>query len=336
MILTIGVVLYNEEKHQSILRWNLERLLKHSDCVRILCVDNGSTDSTLQMLNALKSEFELEIISRKSNHLGEARQDVVQRSLTPWVGFIDGDCLIPPDWASKLIAKIRNVPSHVAALGGPWKPQGGYRCVYSDLFSGPMGNFSLPQLLLEQNDKTVSHIPTANVAYRRDVVDSVGGFRSFFNRVGEDLDLSVRLQKSGHSLIMCQELEIEHFLPESFRFWVTKIFIYGYGRMHVAQKNRSFLNRVILLPFLFLVGITISSWLWGLWPLAVYCSSVLLYSFVISVESSGWQLALFIIGTHFSYPLGMTFRIVQSVFPYVAKQKQFYPLTGKPLVMEKI
>ena len=92
LMLTIGTVLFNEEKRIHVIEQNVKELIKHG--IHCILVDNASTDSTLKCLKKLVKENSIELVSRTTNHMAKARNEVLQRASTEWVGFIDADCRI--------------------------------------------------------------------------------------------------------------------------------------------------------------------------------------------------------------------------------------------------
>ncbi|MCB9073068.1 MAG: glycosyltransferase [Bdellovibrionaceae bacterium] len=327
--LTIGIVLYNEEKHKDQIYSNIKALSAFHQ-VRVIVVNNASTDTTLSYLTQLKKQFDCKIINRTSNHLARARQDVMTLAQTEWVGFIDGDCRITEQWVSSALKKIESLPQAVAAIGGGWIPAGRWSSLYQDFFASYLGHFSLPQLHLSQ-DMAVEHIPTANIIYNKRAVVSVGGFREEFNRVGEDLDLSYRLRRERYILQMSGDLKIQHYLPSSFCQWSQKIFIYGYGRAHVASQNHDLLNRILIIPLGFLFCFLLSPIFFHQWLWVFYAAAVLVFGIINARRSPFWQLACLLVITQFSYALGMFFYFLRSMFPPFDRNKQFVLRKERPV-----
>lgn len=81
--------------------------LMASDCGLILVVDNNSTDGTKEYLQSIKSD-RIHVIYEKEN-TGVAGAMNLFLQLThgdKYVGKVDNDTIVPPDWCSRLLAKI--------------------------------------------------------------------------------------------------------------------------------------------------------------------------------------------------------------------------------------
>jgi glycosyltransferase involved in cell wall biosynthesis len=105
----------------------------------------------------------------------------------PWVAFLDDDVVVPPDWFERLICDLERADATVA---------------------GVQGNVSVPlprgrPTDWERNVAALSGATwiTADMAYRRDALEQVGGFDERFPRAyREDADLGLRMIRSGWTL----------------------------------------------------------------------------------------------------------------------------------------
>lgn len=321
-MITIGIVLYNEEKHISLLERNLALLAEYPRHFHVVVVDNASTDQTRKHLAAFRQRFRLEVILRASNHMGEARQAVIEKCGTPWVGFIDGDCEINASWVEVALETLNALPCDVAAFGGPWIPQGAYREQYEALFAMPFGNFSLPQLSFKNGKAAVAHIPTANVVYRRQDLENIGGFSHKFVRVGEDLDVSFRLRCRQKKLLMIADMSIGHYLPESISAWCRKIFIYGRGRVQVAVEQSAYLDRILLLPLLFLAVMSAAFFFEQWWMFIAYIVGVGTFAGLYAKQAPVVKVARLLMCTHFSYALGMAYEWSRQAYLFFSRREK--------------
>lgn len=105
MILTIGIPVYNAEKFisrclDSVM--NLEDIDKYE----VICVDDGSTDSTLDTLNKYAKAFrQLRVISTENEGAYRARERIIREAKGEWIGFIDADDTVEKDMYIKMLVK---------------------------------------------------------------------------------------------------------------------------------------------------------------------------------------------------------------------------------------
>ncbi|RCG30256.1 glycosyltransferase [Sphaerisporangium album] len=108
---------------------------------------------------------------------------------TQWVAFLDDDVLPPPGWTDALLADLCGLAEDVA---------------------GSQGRLTVPLPAerrptdAERNTAALMDAgwATADMAYRRDALEAVGGFDERFPRAyREDADLALRLLKAGYGLV---------------------------------------------------------------------------------------------------------------------------------------
>jgi GT2 family glycosyltransferase len=107
---------------------------------------------------------------------------------TPWIAFLDDDVVPLSGWKEALLADLADLPEDVAGSQGRL-------------------NVRLPAERrptdAERNTAALmgADWTTADMAYRRSALESVGGFDERFPRAyREDADLALRLLKAGHGL----------------------------------------------------------------------------------------------------------------------------------------
>ena len=131
----------------------------------------------------------LQIVRGRGSGPAAARNDGWRASRTDWVAFLDDDVLPPPDWAAGLAADLDALPPDVGASQG--------RIVV------PLPAGRAPT----DRERAVAGLErarwaTADMAYRRRVLEQVGGFDERFPRAyREDADLGLRVVSAGHRIV---------------------------------------------------------------------------------------------------------------------------------------
>ena len=149
----------------------------------IVLVDNGSTDSTIQVLDSWAAgRANVEIISEPRPGAACARNAGLARVRTPYVLFFDSDDRMPPRHIEEVSAAIR-------ANGRPQIVE------FESIFISPEGKRKLSPL--RGRDELANHIFHATLATQRyavstELVRSVGGWNEALPG-WNDLELGVRL-----------------------------------------------------------------------------------------------------------------------------------------------
>jgi glycosyltransferase involved in cell wall biosynthesis len=170
----------------------------------ILVVDNNSTDQTRQAVEALQRQYpeRIRYVFEPEQGVSHARNTGVREARGEIVAFIDDDETAHPKWLEILTANLHD---------GQWSGAGG-RIVSRSDFSVPswlsMTSWfaSGPLALFDSGSQAGQlHEPpfSANMAYRKEVFDKYGLFRTDLGRTGnnlisnEDTEFGRRVMGSG-------------------------------------------------------------------------------------------------------------------------------------------
>lgn len=183
-----------------------------------------------------------------SNRFGRgasgARNSGVLVATTPLVAFLDSDARAGAGWLTRLVAPFRD--SQVIGTGGtvaphwqvtppPWFPEE---------FSWVVGASFIGQAT---GQAKVRNVWSENMAVRRDVFLSVGGFNLDFGKVGdssrpEDTDLCLRMGaiQPGRHWLYVPDAIVFHAVPRErsrFSFFLRRCFSEGRGKVELARRN---------------------------------------------------------------------------------------------------
>jgi cellulose synthase/poly-beta-1,6-N-acetylglucosamine synthase-like glycosyltransferase len=148
----------------------------------ILAVDNGSTDRTAELIRARPVRY----LQEPKRGVSNARNRGIAESGGEILAFIDADCIVDPQWLTALVKPFED-------------PEVG--CVGGELRHAPAETTAERQavrLLGEWQQFAISSNPayaiTANAAYRRDVLERIGGFDPHMTRA-QDVELGLRFHR---------------------------------------------------------------------------------------------------------------------------------------------
>ena len=159
-----------------------------------ICVDDGSTDATLRILNdAAKEDPRIRVVSQENAGPSRARNLGAEMAMSEWLAFLDADDI----WLPEKLAQMARVADATPETAGIYSkisffdPKTGQDTTTSTV---PGGDTTLDQLLGENPVCTLS-----NLTVRRDVFGILGGFREDM-RFSEDLEFLIRMVASGYQL----------------------------------------------------------------------------------------------------------------------------------------
>lgn len=118
MEVKISVILpaYNAEKY---IAKTIESLLEQTiKDFEIICINDGSKDNTLKLLNSYaKNDKRLVIIDKKNEGVWKARFDGIKQARGKYITFIDSDDYVNNDFLEKLYKNITKNNSDIAICG---------------------------------------------------------------------------------------------------------------------------------------------------------------------------------------------------------------------------
>lgn len=184
---------------------------------QILVVDN-SPDAVRarQFAQSYAANGLIRFVHLTESGLSNARNFATGHCRSPYVAFIDDDAVAVPDWLANIVDLFEREPGDVAGVGGPAEPQweAPRPPWLHDHLLGYVGVLNWGDKLFEADED--HWLIGTNVAYRRDVVEQVGGFRTDLGRRGsvllsnEETELGSRLRLAGYRLLYSPAIRVKH------------------------------------------------------------------------------------------------------------------------------
>jgi cellulose synthase/poly-beta-1,6-N-acetylglucosamine synthase-like glycosyltransferase len=164
----------------------------------VLVVDNGSSDATAALIQARRVRY----LREPRRGVSQARNLGIATSRGEILAFVDADCLVEPHWLTELVRPFED--PEVGAVAGdlqhvpPTTPA-------ERQAARLLGNWQ--RFAFNSNP---AYPITANAAYRRDVIERIGGFDPHMTRA-QDVELGLRFQeRSGRRLAYAERATAHH------------------------------------------------------------------------------------------------------------------------------
>ncbi len=110
-LITVGVAIYNAEKYVSTM---IESIINQTyKNLEIMLVDDGSTDSSLEICKAFEDE-RIRIISKENGGLSTARQAVIDNACGAYICMVDADDYLSFDYIDELYGSIKKNNADIA------------------------------------------------------------------------------------------------------------------------------------------------------------------------------------------------------------------------------
>jgi GT2 family glycosyltransferase len=179
--------------------------------LELILVDDASPDDTPAVLAALSERHPCLTVLRQERNAGPAtaRNRGWRAATGDVILFTDDDCVPQPGWAAALAARLADADlAQGRTLPDPAQ----------ELNTGPFSR------TLEVTSES-GFYQTCNMAYRRDLLEQLGGFdEEFPDAAGEDTDLAWRALAGGARSVFEPDAVVHHDIrPSSFRAHVADL-----------------------------------------------------------------------------------------------------------------
>ncbi len=179
----------------------------------IIVVDSSTTRDTERLVRTRFPSVTYAVCPAGRGATGTARNISYRMASGEILAFIDDDAFAEPDWLETLLPLFDD-PT-VGAVGGrqirrqPGELTEGLEAIGRLLDDGTLtGHFAAdPGRVVD-----VDHLLGANMAFRRSVLDQLGGVRDGYagTCIREETDLCLRVQQAGYRLLYTPDAVVEH------------------------------------------------------------------------------------------------------------------------------
>jgi GT2 family glycosyltransferase len=181
--------------------------------VEIIVVDSSTSDETARLVRDRFPAVAYEVCPAGRGATATARNISYRMASGDVLAFIDDDAFAEPDWLEKLLPLFED-PT-VGGVGGrqirkqPGELVEGVDAIGLLRKDGTLtGNFAAdPGRTLD-----VDHLLGANMAFRRSVIEGLGGIRDGYagTCIREETDLCLRVGRAGYRLVYTPDAVVEH------------------------------------------------------------------------------------------------------------------------------
>ncbi len=200
-------------------------LLQSGKLKEIIFVNDASIDRSAD----IASRYPVCIVQGVGAGPATARNLGWRAARSPWIWFIDADCIAEAD-ALDILVEAAQEPS-VAAVSGS--------------YSNAVTHSTLACLIHEEivqrhlsMSRDVDYLATFNVLYRRELLEMVGGFDEYFKKPSaEDAEISYRISQCGMRLLFDIRSRVQHFHATALGKYLRVQARHGYYRMWMYMRH---------------------------------------------------------------------------------------------------
>lgn len=217
----------------------------------VILVDNNSSDNSVELLS--KRFPDVKILANKEN-IGFGRGNNRGNSMAKgkYVFFLNSDAYLISDAIKSFYDFMNHVDNvNVAVVGGELLSGSdfetvsygnlptvleyfsylGFRIFYKDYFNDKLASGIINK---DPETKKVGYVNGADMFFRKDVFDLVGGFDEDFFLYFEETELSHRIKKKGFVSIIIPSVKIIHLVS----FYRDTFSAFNYHKLKIYSKSR--------------------------------------------------------------------------------------------------
>lgn len=186
---------------------------------------------------------------------GPARNKGAAIAKGEWLVFFDSDCIIPPHYFEVL---KDNLLSHtVDAFGGPDRAHESFSTIQKAISYSMTSILTTGGIRGAKSSAEKFKPRSFNLGIKRTVFKKLNGFSRL--RFGEDMDLSLRLEKEGYTTALISDAWVFHKRRTRFGQFYKQVFNSGMARIVLGKLHPGTTRLVHYFPALFTLGLLASA-----------------------------------------------------------------------------
>lgn len=270
---SVIVPVYNRIDEVDDLLSSLARQTAHN--FEVLIVEDGSTLPCRSAVDKYSNRIDIKYFFKENEGRSIARNYGMAHATGSYFVFFDSDCVIPEDYFEKLNLLSKSHPYD--CFGGPDAADVSFSTTQKAI-NHAMTSFLTTGGIRGGKISLEKFTPrTFNMGFRRNVYETVGGFREMFS---EDIDMSTRIRHAGFSIGLYHTLPVYHKRRVDFRKFLRQVYVFGMSRITLKILYPDSMKAVHWLPALFVLGCATMILLaifcspWWLLPIALYLAAI--------------------------------------------------------------
>ena len=250
----------------------------------VIIADGSLDDSVSKVVQIFKENLPIQYFYRKGLGASESRNLACENANGEFLIFIDSDCIVPSDYLQKVDIFLKN--NKVDGFGGPDAADDSFTPTQKAI------NYAMTSLLtsggIRGKKKHIGKFQLRgfNMGISKIVFNKVGGFSGM--QVAEDIDISMRLHKSGFKTALIADAFVYHKRKSNFRKFYKQLFMHGKGRIDLHIRHGNALRLIHLIPtfFVFFIVFGVFTILLSKIIFLIYISFLLLFTLLLLFDGT--------------------------------------------------
>lgn len=251
----------------------------------VLIVDDGSTRRSDTVVDQFRGALDIRYFFKQNSGPGPTRNFGASQARGIYLVFFDSDCIIPEHYFEAVDAALET--GKLDAWGGPDRPTADFT-LRQRAMGYTMSSFLTTGGIRGGKRRLGWFQPRSfNMGISRTVFEQLEGFA--FDRLAEDIELSIRLKKAGFITGLIPDAFVYHKRRNTFGQFYRQVWNFGKGRALVGVRHPGEIKLTHWIPTLFVVAVIATPFLYFLAPtlgmalgaaLAAYLIAIFLHALI--------------------------------------------------------
>lgn len=275
---SVVVPVYNRPQEIQELLESLTRQTNQN--FEVILVEDGSSLTSEKVYEGYSSRLTIHYFYKPNSGPGPSRNFGFERAKGEYFVVFDSDCIVPEHYFQSVEKFLKSEP--LDAWGGPDRGHQNFTMAQQAMAYTMSSLFTTGGI---RGGKSKGFQPRSfNMGMNRKVFEQTGGFK--FDRLAEDIELSVRMRKFGFHIGLIPEAFVYHKRRTNFTEFFYQVANFGKGRALVGKAHPGEVKVTHWFPAFFLLGIILLPLLFPIFPVlaltcvAVYC----IYFLALSID----------------------------------------------------
>ena len=215
----------------------------------VLVVEDGSSVRSEEVYQQFAGKLRIQYFYKPNTGPGPSRNFGFEHARGDYFVVFDSDCILPPDYFSIVEDYLKKNPIEV--WGGPDRGHESFSPLQQAMAYTMSSVLTTGGIRGGKNQADKFQPRSFNMGISRKVWEATGGFK--FDRLAEDIELSIRIRKAGFSIGLIPEAFVYHKRRTELSQFFHQVQGFGRGRVRVGKVHPTEIKPVHWLPSLVLL-----------------------------------------------------------------------------------
>ena len=215
----------------------------------LVLIEDGSPTPCAAEVDKFRPKLNINYIVKENSGRSDTRNIGMKNAKGDYFIFFDSDCIIPPDYFATVNKMLEN--DYADCFGGPDKEHPSFNTMQKAINYAMTSFWTTGGIRGGKVNMEKFKPRTFNMGFSHEVYENVGGFKDMY---GEDIDLSIRINKAGYKTKLYRDAFVYHKRRIDLKRFYKQVNIFGQARINLNKLHPGSLKPVHTLPALFVIG----------------------------------------------------------------------------------